>query len=202
LSRVRGSVSNNNGLQLQSIIRAHNQCLSKTRSVPYWTTSVFCSAVTDLALIYESATCSASVVPCLTLHSWTLNSLTNAECRMPNDGLRANQSQIQSYVTTDGQSASLSWAYGQNFITVRRLRVCWCGALSLTRRRVCRLQLLLALTSAVIFSGPIPVGLATIFYCLRFETSLFVASYDSQGYGGHIRPRLHTGGEWTELTLL
>jgi hypothetical protein len=27
------------------------------------------------------------------------------------------------------------------------------------------------------------VGLVTIFYCLRFETSLFVASYDSQGYG-------------------
>jgi hypothetical protein len=33
----------------------------------------------------------------------------------------------------------------------------------------------------------------TIFCCLRFETSLFVASYDSQGYGGGIRPRLHTG---------
>jgi hypothetical protein len=37
------------------------------------------------------------------------------------------------------------------------------------------------------------LGLATIFYCLRFETSLFVASYDSQGHGGDIRPRLHTG---------
>jgi hypothetical protein len=33
----------------------------------------------------------------------------------------------------------------------------------------------------------------TIIYCLRFETSLFVACYDSQGYGGGIRPRLHTG---------
>jgi hypothetical protein len=32
---------------------------------------------------------------------------------------------------------------------------------------------------------------ATIFYCLRFETSHFVASYDSQGHGGGIRPRLH-----------
>jgi hypothetical protein len=32
-----------------------------------------------------------------------------------------------------------------------------------------------------------------IFYCLRFETSLFVASYDSQGHGGGTRPRLHTG---------
>jgi hypothetical protein len=43
------------------------------------------------------------------------------------------------------------------------------------------------------FSGPSPVGLATIYYCLRFETSLFVASYDSQGCGGGTRPRLHTG---------
>jgi hypothetical protein len=30
------------------------------------------------------------------------------------------------------------------------------------------------------FLGPSPLGLATIFYCLRFETSLFVSSYDSQ----------------------
>jgi hypothetical protein len=43
------------------------------------------------------------------------------------------------------------------------------------------------------FSGPSSVGLITIFYSLRFETSLFVASYDSQGYGGGIRNPLHTG---------
>jgi hypothetical protein len=43
------------------------------------------------------------------------------------------------------------------------------------------------------FSGPSAVGLATIFYCPRFETSLFVASYDSQGYSGGIPSRLHTG---------
>jgi hypothetical protein len=29
------------------------------------------------------------------------------------------------------------------------------------------------------FSGPSPLGLATIFYCLIFETSIFVASYKS-----------------------
>jgi hypothetical protein len=46
------------------------------------------------------------------------------------------------------------------------------------------------------FSGPSPMGLATIFYCLRFETSLSVASYDSLGYGGGIRPRLHAGFVW------
>jgi hypothetical protein len=43
------------------------------------------------------------------------------------------------------------------------------------------------------FSALSLVELATIFYCLRFETSLFVASYYSQGDGGGIRPRLHTG---------
>jgi hypothetical protein len=37
------------------------------------------------------------------------------------------------------------------------------------------------------------VGLATIFYWLRFEISIFVYSYDSLGYGGGIRPCLHTG---------
>jgi hypothetical protein len=35
-------------------------------------------------------------------------------------------------------------------LLLRQLRVCWCGALSVTRGRVCRLQLLLALASAVI----------------------------------------------------
>jgi hypothetical protein len=43
------------------------------------------------------------------------------------------------------------------------------------------------------FSVPSPVGLVTMFYCLRFETSLFAVSDDLQGYGGGIRPRLHTG---------
>jgi hypothetical protein len=42
-----------------------------------------------------------------------------------------------------------SRAYDQIFITVRQLWV-WCGALFLTRERVRRLQLLLALASAVI----------------------------------------------------
>jgi hypothetical protein len=37
------------------------------------------------------------------------------------------------------------------------------------------------------FSGPSPLGLAPVFYCLRFETSLFVASYDSQGHAGGIQ---------------
>jgi hypothetical protein len=44
-----------------------------------------------------------------------------------------------------------SGAYYQIFIIVWQLRVCWFGAPSLTRGRICRFQLLLALASAVIF---------------------------------------------------
>jgi hypothetical protein len=46
-----------------------------------------------------------------------------------------------------------SGAYDQIFITVRQLRVCWFGAPSLMRGRVCRLQSLLVLVSAVIFGS-------------------------------------------------
>jgi hypothetical protein len=46
-----------------------------------------------------------------------------------------------------------SRAYDHIFITVRQLRVCWCGALSLARGLVCRLQLLLVLASAVILES-------------------------------------------------
>jgi hypothetical protein len=46
-----------------------------------------------------------------------------------------------------------SGTYDQIFITVRQLLVCCCGALSLTRGQVCRLQLLLALASADIFGS-------------------------------------------------
>jgi hypothetical protein len=46
------------------------------------------------------------------------------------------------------------------------------------------------------------VGLATIFHCLRLETSLFVASYDSQGHGGNIRPRLLKGFNQSVLEFM
>jgi hypothetical protein len=44
-------------------------------------------------------------------------------------------------------------AYDQILITLRQLRVCWCGAFCLTRGRICRLQLLRALASAVIIGS-------------------------------------------------
>jgi hypothetical protein len=55
------------------------------------------------------------------------------------------------------------------FNTVRDLRVCWYGAPSLTRGRVCLLQLLLS-SPAQLFLGPSPAGLMTTLYCLRFDT--------------------------------
>jgi hypothetical protein len=64
--------------------------------------------------------------------------------------------QSRSYITTDSQSASLSWcqahsgAQVQIFVTVRQLRICWYGVPSPTRGRVCRLQLLLADNNAVL----------------------------------------------------
>jgi hypothetical protein len=94
--------------------------------------------------------------------------------------------------------------------------VCWCGAPFLTRGRVYRLRLLLALDSAVIL-GRSPARLMMIFYCLRFETvqswtvrssylstkeqdgpvtPLFVFSYDSLDYGGGIRTHPHM--EWPQ----
>jgi hypothetical protein len=85
--------------QLQSITTVQNPWLPKTRSIPYWTTSVFPSTVTNFLLIYESVTSSASAVCRLTLHSWTLNYWTAFSIL----------SWIESYVTTDGQPTSLSW---------------------------------------------------------------------------------------------
>jgi hypothetical protein len=73
-----------------------------------------------------------------------------------------------------------SGADDQTFITVRQLRVCWRGALSLTRREDGSVVYNCCWSSpAQSFLGPRPVGLATICYSPRFETSFFVASYDS-----------------------
>jgi hypothetical protein len=75
------------------------------------------------------------------------------------EAFRSSHCQSQSYVTTDGQSASLpsyqtpSVAQDQILITVRQLWICWCEAPSLTRGRFCRLQLLLALAIADILGS-------------------------------------------------
>jgi hypothetical protein len=92
-----GSVTNNNRLwirwsdlwtflQIQSIIIADNRWLSKTRSIPYWTTSVFSSIVTNDESLLTHWT------------PWT----TSVWRMLP--------SQREICVTTDGQLASLSWS--------------------------------------------------------------------------------------------
>jgi hypothetical protein len=112
-----------------------------------------------------------------------------------------------------------SGVYHQIFITVRQLWVCLCAALSLMSGRVCRLQFLLDLTSAVILGsksrrtrehillprirdspnleGQVPIFISprnrvAQLYCQALD-SLFVTSYDSRGYSGGIRTRLHMG---------
>jgi hypothetical protein len=111
-----------------------------------------------------------------------------------------NEVSLSLMLTTDGQSASLSWNKAPIWGLRPDLYYCktvagllmW-GVLSDEKTGL----------SFAIAAGPRhrshsrkpnPVGLATIVYCLRFETSLFVASYDSQGYGEGIRPRLRTVG--------
>jgi hypothetical protein len=99
-------------------------------------------------------------------------------------------SESESYVTTDGQSDSLSW----NKAPIWGLRPGFVDVgLSLWREDASVIYNCCLPSPAQQFSFPSRVGNVTIFYCLRFETYLFVASYDSQGYGGSIRPRLHTG---------
>jgi hypothetical protein len=81
--------------------------------------------------------------------------------------------------------------YDQIFISVGQLRVSYVGR-SLWREDGSVVYNCCWSSPAQSFSGSSPEEVATIFYCLRFETFLFVASYDLEGYGGGFRPRLHT----------
>jgi hypothetical protein len=72
-------------LQIQQIITVHNQWLLTNRSVPYWTTSVFSSAVTNVEWRNHCSHIELSYV------------------------LSYESSRVGSYVTTDDPSASLSW---------------------------------------------------------------------------------------------
>jgi hypothetical protein len=98
----------------------------------------------------------------------------------------------------DWRSVSKSWyrapsgAHAQIFISVWQLRSCFRGASSRQRGRVCLLYVPLALASAV-FLGSLPLGTCDRILLSQILHFLFVASYDSQGHGGGIRPRLHTG---------
>jgi hypothetical protein len=125
------------------------------------------------------------------IHSFYMSFHTEWDGRM--------SSWVESYVTTDGQPASLSWNKAPIWGLRPDLYYLYdsCGFVDLERplwREDGSVLDNCCWPSPVqSFSGPNPVGFLAIFYFLRFETSLFVASYDSQGHGGGIRPRLHTG---------
>jgi hypothetical protein len=97
---------------------------------------------------------------------------------------------------TVSQSVSKSWcqatsgAHDQIFLTLWQLQPCFCGAPFVTRRRICLLYMLLSLAGAF-FLGSESVGTRDHIFLSQIWDFPFVASYDSQGYGGGIRPRLH-----------
>jgi hypothetical protein len=121
---------------------------------------------------------------------WIRSYLSHSNSRMShqpafnnnnNNILLTNQnSQSQSYLTTDGQSANLSRcqatirASDQIFflfeIFFRQLRVCYFVTPYLTRGRVCNLLLLLVLASAVPL-GSESRGTQTIFFVPKFWDS-------------------------------
>jgi hypothetical protein len=118
-----------------------------------------------------------------------------------------SQSQSQSHIATDGQSINKSWfrapsgAHDQIFITLWQLGLVFVGS-PLWREDGPVFCICCWPSPAKSFSGLSSLELVTKFYCLKFETSLFVASYDSQCHGGGIRPRLHTSADIWILWLL
>jgi hypothetical protein len=117
-------------------------------------------------------------IPLLCLH-WTFSDNESKQCRFfvwltlhnwtPNCTTFTHWTESESHITTDGQSASLSWnkapiwAYDQIVISARNTEYVWQlrswfrGAPSLMRERVCLLYVLLALASAV-FLGSETLG--------------------------------------------
>jgi hypothetical protein len=86
--------------------------------------------------------------------------LPTAESRLQRNhihGWLKSESESECYITTDGQSASVSlnkapvWGLWPDLYYCQTVAGCGCWALSLTRGRVCRLQLLLDLASAITF---------------------------------------------------
>jgi hypothetical protein len=113
----------------------------------------------------------------------------------------------ESYVTTDGQTASMSWSKAPTWSLRPDLYyLCDSYGLVLVGREVGSVFCMCCWPlPAQSFSGPSPLRLETIFYCHTFETSLFVASYDSQGHGRSMQTnspnRNSIGGTCKKVTV-
>jgi hypothetical protein len=148
----------------------------------------------------------------LTVHRYTRTRILSLHWSYPDNGIKTVSLWLnlliksQSHITTDGQSVSKSWCWAPSGLMTRYLLLFDSYGLVFVERPlwqedrsvfyICCWPL-----PVQSFSGPSPSVLATIFYCLRFETSLFVASYDSQGHGAGVQPRLHTGTPSSNHTL-
>jgi hypothetical protein len=98
-------------------------------------------------------------------------------------------SESESHITTDGQPASLRLT--TRFLLLLDFSGSFYKGLSLWREDGSVIYYCSWPSPEQLFLGPSPVGLVTIFYCLRFETSIYVASYDSRGCGERPTSKLH-----------
>jgi hypothetical protein len=115
------------------------------------------------------------------------------------------ESESESYVTIDGQSVSLSWNKAPIWHLRPHFYYCHTVAGLLIWDTVWREDRSVVYnccwsSPAQSFSGPSLGWLVTIFYCLRFDTSVFVASYDSLDVGGVFDPA--STQEWLFLLRL
>jgi hypothetical protein len=113
----------------------------------------------------------------------------------PKGSLTATEVESESYITTDSQSASLSWNKAPIWGLRPDFYYCQTFAGLLTWDALSDERTVLSFT---ISAGPrqssdlrvrVPCDHILLSHIWDF---LFVASYDSQGYGGGIPPRLHT----------
>jgi hypothetical protein len=115
-----------------------------------------------------------------------LNWLTTANLQFQVSILGWLPSQSQSHIATDSQSVIKSWCPHLGLMTRYLLPFDSYSLLfvghPLWREDGSVFCICCWPLPAQSFSGLSPLGLAIICYCLRFETSLFVVSYDSEGH--------------------
>jgi hypothetical protein len=146
-----------------------------------------------------TSNCLVTNLSLLTLHSWTLNYWTAFWILLWMNEWMSSKSKLYYNRWSAGQPV-LEQSTHLGLTTRSWLLSDSCGFVGLGRplwradgSAVCNCYWP---SPAQSFLGLSHVGLVAIFYCLRFETSFFVASYDLQGHGGGIRPCLHMGDEW------